>query len=111
MAVNGRGPRRENAMQMVTSKDGSRIAFDRHGSGPSVILVGDALGYRKFTKMEELAQLLAERCTVISWRPPRTSFDRALRSKRPQARRTTRRSLSRNGLVERRGRDSNPRSA
>ena len=46
-------------MRTVTSKDGSRIAYDRHGSGPVVILVGGALGYRKFKKMEELAALLA----------------------------------------------------
>jgi pimeloyl-ACP methyl ester carboxylesterase len=54
-------------MQTVTSKDGSRIAYDRYGSGPAVILVGGALGYRKFKKMEELAKLLAERCTVINY--------------------------------------------
>jgi pimeloyl-ACP methyl ester carboxylesterase len=54
-------------MQTVTSRDGSRIAYDRYGSGPPVILVGGALGYRKFSKMEELAQLLAERCTVINY--------------------------------------------
>jgi pimeloyl-ACP methyl ester carboxylesterase len=57
----------ENPMQTVTSKDGSRIAYDRFGSGPAVILVGGALGYRKFRKMEELAKLLAERCTVINY--------------------------------------------
>jgi pimeloyl-ACP methyl ester carboxylesterase len=54
-------------MQTVTSKDGSRIAYDRLGSGPTVILVAGALGYRKFNKMEELANLLAERCTVINY--------------------------------------------
>ncbi len=54
-------------MQLVTSKDGSRIAYDRFGSGPAVIVVGGALGYRKFKKMEELAKLLAERCTVINY--------------------------------------------
>src|SRR5512134_1411649 len=54
-------------MQTVTSKDGSRIAYDRYGSGPVVILVGGALGYRKFKRMEELARLLAERCTVINY--------------------------------------------
>jgi hypothetical protein len=32
---------------------------------PAVILVSGALGYRKF--MEELAKLLAERCTVINY--------------------------------------------
>ena len=54
-------------MQTVTSKDGSRIAYDRLGSGPKVILVGGALSYRKYNKMEELAELLAERCTVINY--------------------------------------------
>jgi pimeloyl-ACP methyl ester carboxylesterase len=54
-------------MQVVTSRDGNRIAYDRFGSGPAVILVSGALGYRKFKKMEELAKLLAERCTVINY--------------------------------------------
>jgi len=54
-------------MQTVTSKDGSRIAYDRLGTGPTVILVGGALSYRKFKKMEELAGLLADRCTVINY--------------------------------------------
>jgi pimeloyl-ACP methyl ester carboxylesterase len=51
----------------VTSKDGSRIAYDRYGSGPVVILVGGALSYRKFGKMVELAQLLGEHCAVINY--------------------------------------------
>ena len=54
-------------MHKVTSKDGSRIAYDRFGSGPAVILVGGALSYRKYNKMEELATLLAERCTVVNY--------------------------------------------
>lgn len=54
-------------MKTVTSKDGSRIAYDRLGSGPTVILVGGALGYRKFKKMEELAKLLSDRVTVINY--------------------------------------------
>src|SRR5918994_3279825 len=73
MSLPGRGglildtPKREAPMQTVTSKDGSRIAYDRSGSGPVVILVAGALGYRKFNKMEELAGLLSERCTVINY--------------------------------------------
>ena len=54
-------------MQLVTSNDGSRIAYDRGGSGPTVILVAGALGYRKFPQMEELARLLAGRCTVLNY--------------------------------------------
>jgi pimeloyl-ACP methyl ester carboxylesterase len=54
-------------MQTVTSKDGTTIAYDDYGSGPAVILVGGALSYRKFKKMQELAELLAGRCTVINY--------------------------------------------
>ena len=54
-------------MHSVTSKDGSRIAYDRYGEGPAVILVGGALSHRKFNKMEQLAELLAGRCTVINY--------------------------------------------
>jgi pimeloyl-ACP methyl ester carboxylesterase len=54
-------------MQTVTSSDGTTIAYDRSGAGPTVILVAGALGYRKFSKMEELAELLSERCTVINY--------------------------------------------
>jgi pimeloyl-ACP methyl ester carboxylesterase len=54
-------------MHTVTSNDGSRIAYDRYGSGPAVILVAGALGYRRFNKMEELAGLLSERLTVINY--------------------------------------------
>jgi len=54
-------------MHTVTSRDGSRIAHDRYGEGPVVILVGGALSYRKFNKMEELAKLLADRFTVINY--------------------------------------------
>jgi pimeloyl-ACP methyl ester carboxylesterase len=54
-------------MRTVNSRDGTTIAYDRYGSGPTVILVGGALSYRKFPKMERLATQLAERCTVINY--------------------------------------------
>jgi pimeloyl-ACP methyl ester carboxylesterase len=56
-----------NPVETVTSKDGTRIAYDRYGEGPTVILIAGALGYRKFNKMEELAGLLSEHCTVINY--------------------------------------------
>ena len=34
-------------MSTVTSKDGTKIAFDKVGSGPAVILVNGAMSYRK----------------------------------------------------------------
>jgi pimeloyl-ACP methyl ester carboxylesterase len=54
-------------MQTATSTDGTTIAYDRYGVGPAVILVGGALSYRKFKKIEQLAELLAERCTVLNY--------------------------------------------
>lgn len=54
-------------MSLVRSKDGTRIAFDRVGDGPAVVLVGGAFSYRAFPKMVELAELLADRFTVINY--------------------------------------------
>jgi pimeloyl-ACP methyl ester carboxylesterase len=45
----------------TTSADGTRIAFDREGSGPAIILVGSANQFRAFdTGTAEVARLLAE---------------------------------------------------
>jgi pimeloyl-ACP methyl ester carboxylesterase len=49
----------------VTSKDGTRIAFDRSGDGPAVILVGGALSDR--LAWAPLAKLLAPRFIVFSY--------------------------------------------
>src|SRR4030095_16123780 len=55
-------------MKTVTSKDGTRIAFDQSGEGPVVILVDGALQYRAFDQgMAELANLLAPHFTVIHY--------------------------------------------
>jgi len=54
-------------METVTSKDGTRIAYDSYGSGPALILVGGALSQRKFKKMGQLGELLADRFTVINY--------------------------------------------
>ena len=49
----------------VTSKDGTRIAFDRSGDGPALILVGGALSDR--SGGAPLAKLLAPRFIVFSY--------------------------------------------
>jgi pimeloyl-ACP methyl ester carboxylesterase len=55
-------------MKTVTSKDGTIIAFDQWGTGPTVILVDGALQYRAFDQgMVPLAELLAEHFTVIHY--------------------------------------------
>ena len=54
-------------MEKVTSKDGTRIAFDRSGEGPPVVLVGGAFQARSFGPNGGLADLLAERFTVVNY--------------------------------------------
>ena len=49
----------------VTSRDGTRIAFERSGTGPAVILVGSALADRSDTT--RLAARLADHFTVINY--------------------------------------------
>jgi pimeloyl-ACP methyl ester carboxylesterase len=52
-------------MQFVTSQDGTRIVYDKVGSGRPLILVNGALAPR--AGAAELAQLLAKRFTVYSY--------------------------------------------
>ena len=56
-------------MATAISKDGTKIAFDRIGSGPAVILVNGAMSYRRAfdTTLEELAQLLSKDFTVYDY--------------------------------------------
>ncbi|MBV9049717.1 MAG: alpha/beta hydrolase [Solirubrobacterales bacterium] len=54
-------------MYTETSADGTRIAYDRYGEGPVVILVSGAMGYRKFKKFEQIAAALSDHCTVINY--------------------------------------------
>jgi pimeloyl-ACP methyl ester carboxylesterase len=49
----------------VTSQDGTRIAYDKVGKGPALIVVGGALSDRKGGA--DLAKLLAPHFTVISY--------------------------------------------
>ncbi len=54
-------------MDMCISADGTRIAFDRRGEGPPVILVGGALSHRRFPHFVKLSELLAERYTAVAY--------------------------------------------
>jgi pimeloyl-ACP methyl ester carboxylesterase len=55
-------------MKTVTSKDGTRIAFDQYGEGPALILVGGALQHRAFDEdTAKLATLLAPHFTVFHY--------------------------------------------
>lgn len=54
-------------MYTVTSKDGTQIAYDKAGQGPSLILVAGAFSYRKFPGQVQLANLLSEHFTVYNY--------------------------------------------
>lgn len=56
-------------MQTVTSRDGTKIAFEKVGSGSAVILVNGAMSYRRAfdTTLEDLAELLGEHFTVYDY--------------------------------------------
>jgi len=48
----------------VISKDGTRIAYERMGSGPALVLVDGAMCSRAFGPMPKIAALLKEHFTV-----------------------------------------------
>lgn len=55
-------------MRTVTSKDGTKIAFDKVGSGPAVILVNGAMSYRAFDPtLELLAEVLGKHFAVYNY--------------------------------------------
>lgn len=54
-------------MEKVISKDGTPIAYDKVGDGPTVILVGGALGVRAYPGTVELAQQLSSHFTAINF--------------------------------------------
>jgi pimeloyl-ACP methyl ester carboxylesterase len=54
-------------MATAISKDGTRIAYDRDGQGPPMLLVDGALCYRGFGPMKRLATLLAPHFTVYTY--------------------------------------------
>ncbi|HVE52722.1 MAG TPA: alpha/beta fold hydrolase, partial [Ramlibacter sp.] len=52
-------------MQFATSRDGTRLAHDKVGKGPAIVVVNGALSTR--ADGSELAQLLASRFTVFTY--------------------------------------------
>ncbi|TDC52925.1 alpha/beta hydrolase [Jiangella ureilytica] len=54
-------------MHTTISPDGTTLAFDRSGDGPSVVLVGGAFGTRDHPSFVGLAQHLSEHVTVYSY--------------------------------------------
>ena len=51
----------------VTSSDGTAIAYERAGTGPALVLVDPALGYREFDHVRGLGERLTADFTVYSY--------------------------------------------
>ncbi len=51
----------------VSSADGTAIAYECVGNGPTLILVDGAFGFRKFSSSPELARLLTPTCRVYAY--------------------------------------------
>jgi len=54
-------------MSKVISKDGTEIAYDKKGTGPAIILVDGAFGYRGLGFGNQLANLLAQHFSVYTY--------------------------------------------
>lgn len=54
-------------MEIAISKDGTRIAYNKTGSGPTVILVDGAFCSKDFGPMAKIAPLLSQSFTVITY--------------------------------------------
>jgi pimeloyl-ACP methyl ester carboxylesterase len=54
-------------MNTVTSRDGTRIAYEKHGRGPAIIIVSGALCDRNFASMPHLVEVLAHDFTVYNY--------------------------------------------
>jgi pimeloyl-ACP methyl ester carboxylesterase len=57
----------QRAQESVRSADGTRIAVDRSGSGPAVVMIDPAGGYSGFDAIRGLGRLLAEDFTVHAY--------------------------------------------
>lgn len=55
------------ATEFATSSDGTRIAFDRAGTGPVLVLTDGALCSRDFGPARALQQAMSARFTAIAW--------------------------------------------
>jgi pimeloyl-ACP methyl ester carboxylesterase len=55
------------ATEYATSPDGTRIAFDRTGAGPVIVLVDGAMCFREFGPSRPVAAELSGRFTVVAY--------------------------------------------
>lgn len=58
---------KETSVNTISSPDGTKIAYEKRGRGPAVILVDGAMSTRSSGSKPELVSLLAEHMTVYSY--------------------------------------------
>jgi pimeloyl-ACP methyl ester carboxylesterase len=56
-----------NGTRFVSSRDGTRIAYDKVGSGPTLLVVNGALGFRDTFFAKQVTTALAQHFTVIDY--------------------------------------------
>ncbi len=60
-------PEAGGATEYVASADGTRIAYERTGQGPTLLVVEGALCHRAMGAFDELAPILKDRFTVVGY--------------------------------------------
>src|SRR5688572_19550573 len=63
----GERPMEKTTTASVVSRDGTRITYDRVGSGPPLIVVSGALGLRKSSFVQPWVKALAQHFTVYNY--------------------------------------------
>jgi pimeloyl-ACP methyl ester carboxylesterase len=56
-----------NGTRFATSRDGTRIAYDKVGNGPTLLIVNGALGFRGMSFAKQLVTAFAKHFTVIDY--------------------------------------------
>jgi pimeloyl-ACP methyl ester carboxylesterase len=59
--------KKQDDMAQIKSKDGTRIAFDKTGSGPAIIVVNGALSYREVYSDNPLVSALSKDFTIYTY--------------------------------------------
>jgi pimeloyl-ACP methyl ester carboxylesterase len=55
------------SLQLVASKDGTRIAYSVSGSGPRLVVVSGAMGHRALSFARQMTEGLSQRFTVVDY--------------------------------------------
>ena len=60
-------PETDNGTRFATSRDGTRIAYNQAGRGPTLVLVSGALGFRGMSFAKQAAREFAKHFTIVDY--------------------------------------------